>query len=145
MHPQLSLTPRYTLDDSSPWLVGIDPVRRYWIKVNGESDQTIQIPGMMSASLNIVKQAIQSFRASQPGMTMTLPTAASATLKIYHVNNNLYAVPAMVEGATAWHLFDAETIESFLLTAHPDWQCAPQDVALGRTLLCQAWEQPSAA
>ena len=145
MQPQFSVTPRYTLDDESTWLVGIDPVRRYWFKINGESDETIQIPGLMSTSLDIIKQAVQGFRTSQPGMTLTFPTATGEPLKIYHVADNLYAIPSAVEGAAVWHLFDRETIESFLLTAHPDWQCAPQDVALGRTLLFQSWEQPSAA
>ncbi|MEO0947155.1 MAG: hypothetical protein AAFY11_03245 [Cyanobacteria bacterium J06641_5] len=145
MKPQLSLAPRYILDDCSPWLRGIDPVRRYWLKVNGEDDLTIQIPGLTASSLDIVKESVQCFRASQPGTTLTLSTFTSERLTIHHLTDNLYAIPYSVKGAAAWHLFDRETIESFLLAAHPDWQCAPQDVALGRDLIYQAWEQPSAA
>jgi len=44
-----------------------------------------------------------------------------------------------------WHLFDYESLESLLMTAHPDWRCAPEHLALGRSLLSVAFEQPAAA
>ncbi len=145
MQSALSLVPRYTLDDESTWLIGIDPVRRYWIKVDGEAAITITIPGLLIPSFETLKEAIQSFRSLPVGATLTLPTFTSERLTIHHLKNNLYAIPHPINGASAWHLFDRETVEAFLLTAHPDWQCAPQDLALGRDLIAQAFEQPSAA
>ena len=145
MHLALSLTPRYTLDDESPWLLGIDPVRRYWIHVNGDQSATIIIPGLLIPSLETLKEAIQSFRSLPVGATLTLPTCTGERLTIHHPTDNLYAIPHAVDGWNAWHIFDSETVEAFLLTAHPDWKCAPQDLSLGRDLIAQAWAQPSAA
>jgi hypothetical protein len=145
MQSQLSLSPRYTLDDESPWLVGIDPVRRYWVRINGETDLTIAIPGLVVSSSAAFKEAIVSFRSLAVGKTLTLPTFTRKPLQIHHLADNLYAIAAAEQEAPVWHLFDRETIEAFLLTAHPDWQCAPQDVALGRDLIWQSWQQPSAA
>ncbi len=145
MQSALSLAPRYTLDDESIWLIGIDPVRRYWINVGCETAITITIPGLLTPSFEILKEAIQSFRSLPIGSTLTLPTFTRKRLTIHHLTNNLYAIPHPVNGSPAWHLFDRETVEAFLLTAHSDWQCASQDIALGRDLIAQSWEQPSAA
>ena len=144
MHSDLCLSPRYTLDDELPWLIGIDPVRRYWIKVNGDPSIPVTVPGFMIPSLTAFKEAILNFRSMEVGSTLTLPTFTSESLKIHHLATNLYAVPYRVKGAQAWHLFDRETVEALLLAAHPDWQCAPQDVALGRNLVWQSWQQTSA-
>ncbi|ESA32981.1 hypothetical protein N836_23240 [Leptolyngbya sp. Heron Island J] len=144
MSSELPLAPRYTLDDESPWLVGIDPVRRYWIRANGAEDIRIAIPGLSTVSFETLKEAIKSFRTLPVGATLTLPTFTTERLTIHCLANNLYAVPYPINGALAWHLFDRETIEAFLLTAHPDWQCAPQDIALGRDTIFQSWGQPSA-
>ena len=145
MQSSLPLAPRYTLDDELPWLLGIDPVRRYWIKVNGEGRCAIAIPGLSTVSFEVLKEAVQSFRTLPVGATLTLPTFTTERLTIHCLAANLYAIPGMVSGAPTWHLFDRETVESFLRTAHPDWQCAPQDIALGRSTIMQAWEQPSVA
>lgn len=145
MQSTLSLAPRYTLDDESTWLIGIDPVRRYWLNVDGEGAIAIAIPGLLIPSLETLEEVIQSFRSLPVGATLTLPTFTDERLTIHHLRNNLYAIPHPINGASAWHLFDCETVEAFLLTAHPDWQCAPQDIALGRNLITQAFEQPAAA
>ncbi|MGD1952314.1 MAG: hypothetical protein ACFB14_22105 [Leptolyngbyaceae cyanobacterium] len=145
MQSLLPLAPRYTLDDESPWLLGIDPVRRYWFKINGEEDCAIAIPGLSTVSFEVLKEAIRSFRTLPVGATLTLPTFTTERLTIHRLANNLYAIPQPINGASTWHLFDRETVESFLLTAHPDWQCASQDIALGRDAILQSWEQPSVA
>lgn len=145
MRSTLALAPRYTLDDESIWLIGIDPVRRYCIRPDGEPCLTLKIPGLMTASFEALKGSIQGFRALLPGSSMSLPTYTSEKLTIHYLAEDLYAISYPVNGAPAWHLFDRETIESFLLTAHPDWQCAPKDIALGRDLLSQSWAQPCAA
>jgi hypothetical protein len=54
-------------------------------------------------------------------------------------------IESTIEGAAVWHLFDAETVESFLMTASPDWQCSQQGLELGRQQLMQSWTQPTAA
>ena len=145
MPSALSFAPRYTLDDESPWLMGIDPIRRYWINVNGEKSMAITIPGLLTPSLEVLQEAIRSFRSLPAGATLTLPTFTDERLTIHHPVENIYAVPYSIEGRNAWHIFDRETVESFLLTAHPDWQCAPQDLTLGRNLITQAWEHSAAA
>ena len=145
MQSTLSLTPRYTLDDESVWLIGIDPVRRYWIRVDGEEKLKVAIPGLLVSSFETLKEVIQSFRTLQIGSTLTLPTFTSERLTIHHLASNLYAIPQPVNGLLTWHLFDRETVESFLLTAHPDWQCSPQDIDLGRNLIGQLWKKSSAA
>ena len=144
MRFQLSLSPRYTLDDEQPWLVGIDPVRRYWIEVNGYSSASIAIPGLMVSDQQEFRNSILSFRALEIGGALALPTFTDTPLVIHCLAENLYAIAHPVESAPTWHLFDRETIEAFLMAAHPDWQCAPQDVALGRDIVFQAWQQPCA-
>ena len=145
MFPTLSLSPRYTLDDESPWLVGIDPVRRYWIQVNGADSLKIAIPGLIVSSIEEFKNAVLGFRQLEEGEQLTLSTFGDEDLTIQCVAANLYAIAYPINEAEAWHLFDRETVEAFLLTAHPDWQCSPKDVALGRDLLLQSWHQPAVA
>ena len=144
MQSRLSLSPRYFLDDDSPWLVGIDPVRRYWIRVNGDPSRTIAVPGLSIASLDEFKNAVLSFRSLEIGEILALPTFTTEPLVIQNLADNLYAISHPVEGASTWHLFDRETVESFLLSAHPDWKSSPQDIALARNLVLQSWQQASA-
>ncbi|MEB3339098.1 MAG: hypothetical protein VKJ46_16625 [Leptolyngbyaceae bacterium] len=138
------LAPRYRLDDESHWLEGIDPSRHYWIAVNGDTDLTIAIPGLAPASMEEFKKAVLEFRALQPGQRLTLVRYASRC-SIYCVSQNCYAIEAEVQGALVWHLFDQETLQSLLMTAHPDWQCAARDLELGRRLLAKSWQQAVAA
>ncbi|MEM9216964.1 MAG: hypothetical protein AAGD25_21770 [Cyanobacteria bacterium P01_F01_bin.150] len=145
MVTQFSLSPRYTLDDEFSWLVGIDPVRRYWINVNGDGLTSIAIPGLMAPSHQAFKEALIGFRSLPIGGTMLLSTYTHKQLELRCVGENLYAIPYDVEGKQAWHLFDYETVEAFLLTAHPDWKCSAKDVELGRGLLTQVWLHQSAA
>jgi hypothetical protein len=136
------LSPRYRLDDESPWLEGIDPSRHYWLAVNGDRNLTVAIPGLMVSSKNQLRQTIGKFRSLQPGEQMTLTRIASACT-IHCVSPNCYAIEADINGATVWHLFDQETLDSLLMTAHPDWQCAPSDLELGRKLLLRSLQEAS--
>ena len=132
MSQPLILAPRYRLDDEMNWLEGIDPSRRYWLAVNGDRQSKVVIP------------AILRFRGLQPQEKMLIQRAFGQLI-IHCVSVNCYAIEARVEGALAWHLFDKETIESFLLTSHPDWVPSPRDVELGRKLLKLSFEQPAYA
>ncbi|WP_416669178.1 hypothetical protein [Egbenema bharatensis] len=143
MHSLFPLSPRYRLDDELPWLVGVDPVRRYWINVNGDESQVVTIPGLLT-SVTEFKRTVLAFRALLPGETLTLSTYSTPT-QIYCIAENCYAIAGEVNGAAIWHLFDQETIESFLMTAHPDWQCSPEDVELGRNHLLRSFEQAAVA
>lgn len=143
MEALFCLSPRYRLDDEMPWLEGIDPSRHYWINVNGDKSVTIAIPGLMVASVSEMKQAIRQFRSLQPGEQMSLLRIAS-NCKIHCISHNCYAVETQINHAPVWHLFDQETLDSLLMTAHPDWQCAPADVELGRKLLMRSLQQPTA-
>lgn len=140
MEPSICLSPRYRLDDELPWLEGIDPSRHYWIAVNGDKNLTVAIPGLTVSSITELKQSIREFRALQPGEQMTLARVASACT-IHCVSSNCYAVEAQINDAWIWHLFDQETLDSLLMTAHPDWQCAPKDIELGRKLLMRSFQQ----
>ena len=142
MHSSASfcLSPRYRLDDELPWLEGIDPGRHYWIKVNGESSLTVAIPGLLVSSIDEIKQAMKQFRSLQPGEQMTLERVASTCL-IHCISSNCYAVEIETHSAPVWHLFDRETLDSLLITAHPDWQCAPSGIELGRRLLVRSLQQ----
>lgn len=135
-----ALSPRYHLDDDLPWLEGIDPSRHYWINVNGDSKLTIAIPGLTVSSLSEFKQAIRQFRSLQPGEQMRLERAVNAG-QIHCISSNCYAIETQGEQATVWHLFDRETLESLLMTAHPDWICAERDIELGRKLLARSFQQ----
>ncbi|WP_017319426.1 hypothetical protein [Mastigocladopsis repens] len=140
MEASICLSPRYRLDDELPWLEGIDPSRHYWIAVNGDKNLTVAIPGLTVSSISELKQTIRKFRSLQPGEQMILARVAS-TCTIQCVSPNCYAVEAQINGFPVWHLFDQETLESLLRTAHPDWQCAPKDIELGRKLLMRSFQQ----
>jgi hypothetical protein len=134
-----ALSPRYRLDDELPWLEAIDPSRHYWIAVNGDRNVTMAIPGLATSSFDEFKQAIRQFRALQAGEQLTVTRAASSCT-VYCISSNCYAIPAEVNGADVWHLFDCETLESLLMTAHPDWQCSPKDIEMGRKLLAKSFQ-----
>ncbi|MGQ4647607.1 hypothetical protein [Lyngbya aestuarii] len=140
----LTLSPRYRLDDESPWLEGIDPSRHYWIAVNGDAAFKVAIPGLSVSSFEQWKENILQFRSLQPGERMELVRIASSCI-INCISPNCYAIEGSVVGAAVWHLFDHETIDSLLMTAHPDWQCAPKDIDLGRQMLARSWEQAAVA
>lgn len=142
-HP-LVLSPRYRLDDDSPWLEGIDPIRHYWIALNGNDEMVVPIPGLLTTSISQLKEAIQKLRGLKQGEQMTLERSSNHHV-IRCISDNCYAVEGKVEGAAIWHLFDHETLESLMMTAHPDWQCAPRDLELGRKLLFGSWHQKVAA
>ncbi len=143
MKASFCLSPRYRLDDELPWLEGIDPSRHYWIKVNSDSNLSVAIPGLLISSIDEMKQAMKQFRSLQPGGQMTLKRVAS-TCKIYCISSNCYAIETEIQDAAVWHLFDEETLDSLLMTAHPDWQCSSSDVELGRKLLVRSLQQATA-
>jgi len=140
MEAPLCLSPRYRLDDELPWLEGIDPSRHYWIAVNGDKNLTVAIPGLTVFSISELKQTIREFRSLQPGEQITLARVASACT-MHCIGSNCYAIEAQINGVPVWHLFDQETLDSLLKTAHPDWQCAPKDIELGRKLLMGSFQQ----
>ncbi len=141
MQSPFVLAPRYRLDDESLWLEGIDPARRYWIAVNGRSHLTLAIPGLIASSPTEFKQAMQQFFALQPGEQMEIERPVRDSI-LHCISTNCYALE--VE-PTVWHLFDRETIESLLMTAHPDWKCATRDADLGRKALSRAWDASAVA
>jgi hypothetical protein len=134
------LSPRYRLDDESPWLEGIDPSRHYWIAVNGDARVKVAIPGLTVSSMEEWKQNIRKFRSLKAGDRMELVRIASRCT-IHCISDNCYAIATDIADAPVWHLFDKETLDSLLMTSHPDWQCAPKDIDLGRQLLARALEQ----
>jgi len=144
MQPLFPLAPRYRLDDNFAWLEGIDPSRHYWVRINGDADAIAVLPGLAATSVDAFKQSMRQFRALEPGDRMTIQRTASAC-QIYCVSNNCYALEMEEQGAPVWHLFDHETLDSLLMTSHPDWQCAPKDLELGRRLLMRSWATPSVA
>ncbi|NEP01564.1 MAG: hypothetical protein F6K58_23485 [Symploca sp. SIO2E9] len=136
----LTLSPRYRLDDEFPWLEGIDPARNYWIAVNGDAALKIAIGGLFVSSYEQWKHSILKFRALQAGEQMDL-VRISSSFRIHCISSNCYAIEGEVASAPVWHLFDQETLDSLLMSAHPDWQCAPTDIDLGRQMLSRSWEQ----
>ncbi|MGK7914374.1 MAG: hypothetical protein AB4038_02330 [Prochloraceae cyanobacterium] len=136
------LSPRYLLDDRSPWLEGIDPSRNYWIFVNGDVKHSVVIPGLSVSSLEECKEAVLGFRNLQPQQQMTIERVASSCT-IHCISYNCYAIEGEVAGAKTWHLFDQESLESLLMTSHPDWQPAPEHVELGRRQLANSFQQPA--
>ena len=140
MTQQFILSPRYRLDDNSPWLEGIDPVRNYWLAVNGDISLRVGIPGLSVSSFDEWKQNILKFRSLQPGEEMDIVRVVGSCI-IHCVSSNCYAIEGEVVGSRVWHLFDRETLDSLLMTAHPDWQCASKDIDLGRKMLTRSWEQ----
>lgn len=137
---KLSLVPRYRLDDDSSWLLAIDPVRRYWIAINGDENLSTEIAGLLTSDKQIFREVILGFRSLTPGETLKLPTYGEST-QIYCVANNCYAIADKVAGAEVWHLFDSETLESLLMSAHEDWIANPKDIERSRQLLSKSWEQ----
>lgn len=135
-----TLAPRYRLDDDSVWLIGIDPLRRYWIAVNGDTQTQITLQGLSVSCFEEFQEAIWAFRSLGPGEVLEIPGPTGA-LMIQCVNENCLAVHDHLEGAEVWHLFDQETLESLLMTAHPDWRCAPRDLELGRQLIGGLWPE----
>ena len=136
----LSLVPRYRLDDDSSWLLAIDPVRRYWIAANGDERLSTEIAGLLTSDKQTFREVILQFRALTSGETLNLPTYREET-QIYCVATNCYAVVGEVAGAEVWHIFDRESLESLLMTAHSDWIPNPKDLERSRQLLSKSWEQ----
>lgn len=137
MQQPFILAPRYRLDDDSVWLQGIDPSRRYWLYVNGDVRSRVVLNGLLTTELDEWQQVVREFRSLQPEETMTLTRLGEPTLTVHCLSRNCYAIASEFNGADVWHLFDQESLESLLMTSHPDWQCAPQDLALGREALNQ--------
>lgn len=133
-------TPRYRLEDHECWLQGVDPLRRYWIALNGDPTQVVSILGLEVKSEEGVRQLLWQFRHLQAGEQMQV-NYFSRSLSIYCVSNNCYAIQGTYRGAAVWHLFDQATLESLLITSHPNWRCAPQDIELGRSLLESCWQK----
>ena len=140
----LIISPRYRLDDQISWLEGIDPSRRYWLAVNGDKNLTVIIPGLCVPSIQELKETILKLRALQPEEKMVIQRTLGR-LVIRCISKNCYAIQGRVKGALTWHLFDKESLESLLLTSHPDWIPSDKDVELGRKVLEMAFEQPAYA
>lgn len=145
--PTFPLAPRYRLDDESPWLEGIDPLRRYWLSANGDRARTAIVDGLRPESFEAFVAQIRQFRALAPGDRLTLGTGSNPATEgsVLCVSNNCYAVETKFEGAPVWHLFDLEALESLLMTAHPDWIPSDRDMALGRRMLERAMVAPAEA
>lgn len=140
MSDRFPLVPRYQLDDAQGWLVGIDPLRRYWLLVNGDEAKPIILPGLSTDDFDQFKKAIFAFRKMVVGDVLELPTAA-APLLITCVSKNCFVIDFEVDGYLATHLFDQASLEALLMTAHPDWQCSRQRCELGQQRLTLAQEQ----
>ena len=145
MSDRFPLVPRYRLDNEQTWLIGIDPLRRYWLFVNGDEAKPVILPGLSTDDFDQFRQAILAFRGLAAGDTLELPTATATKLTIRCASKNCFAIDFEVNGNPATHLFDQESLESLLMTAHPDWQCAPHHRDLGREMLSLSWNQPSAS
>lgn len=137
---KLSLAPRYRLDDNSSWLLAVDPVRRYWICINGDENLSTNIAGLLTSDKQEFRAAVLNFRALVPGESLSLPTYNQET-QIHCVATNCYAIADEFLGAEVWHLCDRETLESLLMTAHADWVANPQDIERSRQLLSKSWEK----
>ncbi|NEN87631.1 MULTISPECIES: hypothetical protein [unclassified Okeania] len=138
------LAPRYRLDDESPWLERIDPTRNYWIHINGEKTLTAVIPGFTVSSTDEFKQNIFQFRDLEPGAHIKIERA-SETCYIYCISQNCYAVECYFNKSLVWHLFDKETLESLLMTSHPDWKCASSHIELGQQMLARSLQVSTTA
>ena len=144
MSDSFPLSPRYRLDDGDSWLVGIDPLRRYWLAANGNEATPVVIPGLSANSFEAFRDSVLAFRSLRSGDTVQLPTAIGVSLTIRCVSRNCFLVDGDVNGFAASHLFDQESLESLLMTAHPAWQCAPHHEELGRQMLSLSWDKPAA-
>ncbi|MEB3827237.1 hypothetical protein [Phormidium sp. CCY1219] len=138
------IAPRYRLDDVSPWLEGIDPSRNYWIAVNGSPSHVVSIPGLQVSSFEDFKQIVRQWRSLHCGEQMEIERIVGS-FTIHCISDNCFAIATEFHGAPVWHLFDRETLDSLLMTAHPDWICAPKDVELGRKMLMRSWQQAALA
>jgi hypothetical protein len=134
-----SLTPRYRLEDSD-WLQGIDPVKHYWIAINGDSNYTAAIAGLEITSSEGLRQLLWQLRRMRSGEQIQV-NYRLRSLSVYCVNPTCFALQASFRGAPVWHLFDPATLENLLKTSHPEWQCTQSDIELGRNLLKSCWEQ----
>lgn len=143
MSNSFPLSPRYRLDDGDAWLVGVDPLRRYWLSANGDETVPVVIPGLTSNSFEAFRDSVLAFRSLRPGDSVQLPTTIGVLLTIKCVSRNCFLVDGDVNGFPASHLFDQESLESLLMTAHPDWKCAPHHQELGRQMLSLSWEKPA--
>lgn len=143
MSNHFPLAPRYRLDDEDSWLIGIDPIRRYWLAVNGDEAIRAIIPGLSVSDFEAFRDLVRSFRSMRPSDSLQLPTAVGMPLMVKCVSKNCFLVEGEIDGAPASHMFDQESLESLLMTAHPDWVCAPQHQALGSKLLSLSWTQPA--
>lgn len=144
MEPLFPLAPRYRLDDDSAWLRGIDPARRYWLWINGDREVCTTVPGFSASSFEAFKHTILQFRALQPGESLNIGRVVEGAI-VRCISSNCYALATTHNDAPVWHLFDGEALESLLMTAHPDWQCAPSDLELGRDWVEQLFAQSVAA
>lgn len=142
MYPQFTVIPRYQLDDQLPWLEGVDPLRNYWIAVNSDRAWVVSLTGLNPNSWEEFKQFMRRFRSLQPGESIKLENSDE---EIICVSPNCYAYASEVNNAPVWHLFDEESLDSLLMTAHPDWQCSQKDLLLGRSQLETAWQTTVAA
>ena len=142
MYPQFTVIPRYQLDDQLPWLEGVDPLRNYWIAVNSDRAFTVTLTGLKADSWDEFKQFMRRFRSLQPGESIKL---GNSDEEVICVSPNCYAYASDVDNAPVWHLFDEESIDSLLMTAHPDWQCSQKDLLLGRSQLEASWQTTVAA
>ncbi|MDG2991317.1 hypothetical protein L3556_10300 [Candidatus Synechococcus calcipolaris G9] len=138
------LCPRYRLDADDQWLEGVDPSRHYWLWVNGDRQLSVFIPGVLVTSRSELKEIIQDFRALEPGQSMQVGRIVNP-LEIHCIADNCFAIADEIDGAPVWHLFDRETLDSLIMTAHPDWHCRPEDVELGRRHLWRSLTLPVAA
>ena len=136
----LCLSPRYNLDDDSAWLLSIDPLRRYWIAVNGNENFAVGISGLFTAEMSVLRDTVLKFRDLNLGETLELATYSEPT-RLHCVSANCYALVGQVNGAEVWHLLDRETLESLLMTAHPDWLPSPEDISRSQELLSRSWEK----
>lgn len=136
------LAPRYLLDDEYVWLEGIDPSRHYWLFVNGDRRFRVAIPGLYVSSFEELKENIVSFRKLQPQESIEIKRIAGG-FTLHCLSRNCYAIEGEIAGAEVWHLFDRESIETLLMTAHPDWVSAPEHLELGRRHLVNSFQQPA--
>jgi hypothetical protein len=144
MYPLFPLAPRYRLDDELPWLEGIDPLRNYWIAVNGDRKRIMNLPGLKASSFEEFKQLMRQFRSLKSGESMELGSG-DRQVQLICISSNCFAIAAENNNAPVWHLFDMETLDSLLMTAHPDWQCSEKDKDLGRRMLETSWQQDAVA
>ncbi|MFP3786816.1 hypothetical protein, partial [Burkholderia sp. SIMBA_024] len=81
-----------------PWLEGIDPLRNYWIAVNGDQSQIVTLLGLTAASFEEFKQVMRRFRSLKSGETLLLGNSEQSG-KIMCISSNCYADEADLDGA----------------------------------------------